>query len=613
MSKPTQKNKPVEDCTGREFVITREFAASRELVFKACTDPAHLAQWWGPKGFSAPVCEWDARPGGKVYVVMRAPNGTDFPMGGEVREVRAPERFVVMTGALDARGEFLFEILHTTTLVEHGGMTKLTMHSKVVKATVEANKYIGGFEMGMTMSLERLAGHLAQNTEPFVIERTFDAPVEMVWKAISKKEDMKRWYFELAEFKPELGFQFEFIVEHKGMKYHHLCQVTEVIPQKRLAYTWRYQGHPGDSLVSFDLVAEGGKTRLKLTHLGLETFPPVPAFARTNFMQAWTQLIGSELKDFAENAGREIFMSREFNAPRELVWEAMTDPKHVVNWWGPRGFSTTIEEMDVRPGGVWKHVMRGPDGVNYPNHSVFKEVVKPERIVFAHGGHREGGPNVSFVASWSFDALDAGRTRVSIRMIFPSAVDRDFVAKEFGAVEGAAQTLERMGEHLAVTLSKPFVISRTFDAPRERVWRAWTEREHLLHWFGPKGFAMSSAKLDFRPGGTFHFSLRAADSKEMWGKFVYREIVVPERILWVNSFSDPDGGITQHPFSPAWPLQMLSEATFVEHGGKTTVTIEWTPLDATDEERRAFEAARDGMSQGWTGTFEQLEEYLVKI
>src|SRR5262249_42078281 len=112
-------------------------------------------------------------------------------------------------------------------------------------------------------------------------------------------------------------------------------------------------------------------------------------------------------------------------------------------------FSTTIEEMDVRPGGIWKHVMRGPDGVNYPNKSVFKEVVKPERIVFSHGGHREGGPGASFVATWSFDVVEAGKTRLTIHMVFPKAAARDLVVKEFGALEGAKQTLERLAEHLA--------------------------------------------------------------------------------------------------------------------------------------------------------------------
>jgi uncharacterized protein YndB with AHSA1/START domain len=151
----------------------------------------------------------------------------------------------------------------------------------------------------------------------------------------------------------------------------------------------------------------------------------------------------------AENTSdREILITREFNAPRELVWEAMTNPKHVVNWWGPRGFSTTIEKMDFRVGGVWQHVMRGPDGAKYPNKSVFKEIVKPERIVYSHGGKRENGPGVSFVSTWSFEEKAADKTRVSIRMIFPSAVDRNFVIKDFGAIEGGKQTLERLGEYL---------------------------------------------------------------------------------------------------------------------------------------------------------------------
>ncbi len=296
----TTKTKPPEDYAGREFTITREFAAPRELVFKACTDPNHLAQWWGPKGFSNPVCEWEARPGGKIYVVMRSPDGTDYPMGGEVREVAPPEKLVTVTGALDEQGKFLFEFLHTMTLTEHNGKTTLTMHSRVISATADAGRYIGGFEMGMTLSLERLSEHLAQKTEPFVIERTFNAPPALVWKAISNKDDMKQWYFDLAEFKPEPGFEFEFTMEHKGMNYHHRCKIIDVIPQKRLAYTWRYEGHPGDSLVTFELHAEGKKTRLRLTHTGLETFPPLPSFARENFAMGWTQLVGTSLKEFVE-------------------------------------------------------------------------------------------------------------------------------------------------------------------------------------------------------------------------------------------------------------------------------------------------------------------------
>jgi len=142
---------------GKEFVITREFAAPRELVWQACTGAKHVAQWWGPRGFTAPVCEWKARVGNKIHVVMRAPNGMEFPMGGTFIDVAPPGLLVTSTGALDADGNLMFEIKHTMTLIELKGKTKLTMHSRVIKTTPGAGKYIGGFEAGMTQSLERLA------------------------------------------------------------------------------------------------------------------------------------------------------------------------------------------------------------------------------------------------------------------------------------------------------------------------------------------------------------------------------------------------------------------------------------------------------------------------
>jgi uncharacterized protein YndB with AHSA1/START domain len=141
--------------------------------------------------------------------------------------------------------------------------------------------------------------------EAVVIERTFAAPVARVWKALTDVGEIKQWYFDLKEFKPEVGFEFEFIVEHEGMKYHHLCKITEVIPQRKLAYTWRYKGHEGNSLVTFELFADGNKTQLKLTHEGLETFPKTPSFARKNFMEGWTQIIGSSLKEFVESDGTD--------------------------------------------------------------------------------------------------------------------------------------------------------------------------------------------------------------------------------------------------------------------------------------------------------------------
>ena len=163
------------------------------------------------------------------------------------------------------------------------------------------------------------------------------------------------------------------------------------------------------------------------------------------------------------------------------------------------------------------------------------------------------------------------------------------------------------------TQTRPFVIAREFDAPRDLLWKAWTDRKRLMQWFGPKGFSMPAALMDLRPGGMFHYCLCGPDGKEMWGKWVFREIVEPERIVLVSSFSDEEGGLTRHPFSPTWPLQSLSTFTLAAKGDRTGVRVEWVPLDATEEERCTFDGAHENMKQGWTGTFEQLADYLKAI
>jgi PhnB protein len=158
-----------------------------------------------------------------------------------------------------------------------------------------------------------------------------------------------------------------------------------------------------------------------------------------------------------------------------------------------------------------------------------------------------------------------------------------------------------------------FVISRVFDAPRELLWKCFTETDHLKQWWGPKGFKVIAAKMDLRVGGTYHYGLRAPDGTLMWGKFTYREIVPQRKLVFVSSFSDEAGGIARHPVNKDWPLEMLSVFSFEdEPGGKTKFTVRWQPHNATPAERQAFEAGRDGMRQGWRGTMDQLAAHLGK-
>jgi uncharacterized protein YndB with AHSA1/START domain len=140
------------------------------------------------------------------------------------------------------------------------------------------------------------------NNEPFVIERTYNAPAEKVWKAISDKNEMKQWYFDLAEFKAEVGFEFHFTGgPSPERQYVHHCKITEVVPGKKLTYSWRYDGYKGNSFVTFELFGEGKNTRVKLTHAGLETFPNEnPDFAKHNFVAGWTDIIGRSLKEYVE-------------------------------------------------------------------------------------------------------------------------------------------------------------------------------------------------------------------------------------------------------------------------------------------------------------------------
>ena len=140
------------------------------------------------------------------------------------------------------------------------------------------------------------------NHEPFIIERTYNSSADKVWKAITDKNEMKQWYFDLVEFKAEVGFEFQFTGgPSPERQYVHRCKITEVIPGKKLTHSWRYDGYEGNSFVTFELYDEGSKTRLKLTHAGLETFPKEnPDLAKHNFAEGWTDIIGRSLKEYVE-------------------------------------------------------------------------------------------------------------------------------------------------------------------------------------------------------------------------------------------------------------------------------------------------------------------------
>lgn len=142
---------------------------------------------------------------------------------------------------------------------------------------------------------------------------------------------------------------------------------------------------------------------------------------------------------------REIVLTRVLNAPRELVFRAWSSPEHLARWWGPDGFTTTTYEMQFEPGGVWRYMMHGPDGTDYPNKVAYREIVEPEKIIYDHSD--DGTGPIHFQVTATF-ASEGTQTRLTMRLVFPTAEARDYVVREYGAIEGGRQTLARLAAYV---------------------------------------------------------------------------------------------------------------------------------------------------------------------
>ncbi|MEH7335272.1 SRPBCC domain-containing protein [Neobacillus drentensis] len=162
-------------------------------------------------------------------------------------------------------------------------------------------------------------------------------------------------------------------------------------------------------------------------------------------------------------------------------------------------------------------------------------------------------------------------------------------------------------------MSNQIKITHTFNAPRELVFKALTESEHLKNWWGPKGWTFEVSKSDFRPGGVFHYSQKPADGNVMWVKFLYSEIIAPEKIVYTSFFSDEEGNIVRAPFDANWPMETQNTITLTEDEGKTTLTMTVVPVSPTADEIKTFEDSKEMAQEGYTGTFYRLDEYLPKI
>lgn len=295
-------------------------------------------------------------------------------------------------------------------------------------------------------------------TQPdLVLQRVFDAPRTLVFQAWTDPEQVAQWWGPhgftnpRCEWDPRPGGAIRIDMRAPdGTLYPMTGAFDEITPPERLVFTSSALDDRGQPLfevrTTITLAAQGAQTALTVTAQVLRSTPeaaPHLGGARVGWSQQLERL-DAHLAQAATPAApddRDLIATRAYDAPRDLVFQMWTDPQHVAQWWGPKGFTTTIHEMDVRPGGVWRFTMHGPDGVDYENHIIYDEIRKPERLVYTH----LAGPR--FQHTVAFDE-QGGKTEVTVRMRFQSAAERDHAIQEYHAAEGLQQTLGRLAQHL---------------------------------------------------------------------------------------------------------------------------------------------------------------------
>ena len=310
-------------------------------------------------------------------------------------------------------------------------------------------------------------------------------------------------------------------------------------------------------------------------------------------------------------ASPDIRIVRLYEAPISLVWDAWTDVEKVAQWWGPRGFSLTTHSKDFRVGGTWNYTMHGPDGVDYPNITTYLEIDPGKKLVYDHGATPTSDPLFRVKALFS---EEGSNTRMEMTMSLPSA-EAAQQTKEFIKKAGGNATWDRLAEFLEEGGSgrQQFVINRSFEATPEQMYQMWSDPKHFSRWLPPTGCEMEFTESEIAVGKSVFYVMTGQAEQKIYGRVSYLELTPPRRLVYTQQFCDAQGAISRHPMAPTWPETMNSTVTISDEGnGEVRVTVVWEPaVGVSTEELKAFVAARAGMTQGWTGSFDKLEELLV--
>lgn len=304
----------------------------------------------------------------------------------------------------------------------------------------------------------------------------------------------------------------------------------------------------------------------------------------------------------------ELRIVRAFSAPIDLVWEAFTDVGHQENWWGPRGFTITSKSKDLRPGGQWIYTMHGPDGVDYPNIATYHVVEKPFKLVYDHGATENTPP--LFRVTVTFEEFK-GKTVMDMTMTLETPEAAREIEK-FIKQAGGNSTWDRFGEYLEKEQSQKdvFIINRSFKASPNELFEMWVNPEHLSQWLTPTDMVILNSEV--RINGCVHFSMANPGGPTIYGLFQYLEKDAPVKLVYTQSFCDENQVNCKPPFASTWPDTWLNTVTFLDEGeDEMRVTVKCEIYGrAIEEEHKTFLEFRASMAEGWTRSFDKLEELL---
>ena len=295
---------------------------------------------------------------------------------------------------------------------------------------------------------------------------------------------------------------------------------------------------------------------------------------------------------------REILMTRTFNAPRDLVFEAMTKAEHVRRWWGPCHLTADVCEIDFRVGGKWRYVLHAPDGKKVEFTGIYREILAPERIVATECYVEPSVGNPEWLSTVTLEDLGE-KTKLTNRVLHPSKEQRDGHVNA-GMESGAAETYDRLNTLVvaqATMMERSIEIVRIFDAPRELVYQCWTDCKHMTQWWGPEVFTNHSCKLDVRPGGAWQIVMRSPDGMDFRCEGIYSEVAPPERLVFTNDAVDQNGKAL---------LRGFTTVLFEAQGNKTKLTLKTRAEGLVEFAPMMLK----GMEQGWTGSLEKLAAHL---